>query len=386
MMIFWLAVAVLAALVTYAVTRPLLTNRSASDDTAGADIAVYKDQLQEIDAEQARGTLSEQEAEAARAEVGRRLLRRAESDASETDGASAASPAAVAPGSRRPLALHTVLSLVVPVASLAIYLGFGNPGLPGQPLSARLETPPTSATADELVARVEAALRKNPDDGRGWDVIGPVYMAQRRYDDAARAYASAIRLSGVSEGRLRGFAEAMIRRDNGIVGDDARRAFNQILSLNPDSVEPRFWLAMAKEQDGDKAGAIADYKAMLENAPEDAGWRQPIAERLAALERGEAPGIGAPAPAQNPVADALANATAEQRQAMIRDMVQGLSDRLKAEPNDPNGWLMLIRSYHTLGQNADAAAALLAAREALAGNEKGLERLKVLADELGLKS
>ncbi|MBS0270154.1 MAG: c-type cytochrome biogenesis protein CcmI, partial [Proteobacteria bacterium] len=77
-MVFWILVAGLAAAVTLAVTRPLMRPSTPAADARDADIAVYKDQLKEIAADEARGTLGVAEAESARAEIGRRILRAAE--------------------------------------------------------------------------------------------------------------------------------------------------------------------------------------------------------------------------------------------------------------------------------------------------------------------
>ena len=79
-------------------------------------------------------------------------------------------------------------SIALPVASLALYLAYGAPGLPGQPLSERIATASDTMKPNDLVAKVEARLRDHPDDGTGWDVIAPVYYAMGRYADAAAAY------------------------------------------------------------------------------------------------------------------------------------------------------------------------------------------------------
>ena len=63
----------------------------------------------------------------------------------------------------------------------------GSPDLTGQPQAARREALPEQSPIVELVGRVEAHLEQNPDDGRGWEVLGPVYMRLGRYDDAVKA-------------------------------------------------------------------------------------------------------------------------------------------------------------------------------------------------------
>src|SRR5690606_33166859 len=81
LMLFWVLCAVLTATVLYAVTRPLTLPAAASsavDADTASDLAVYRDQLAELEADRARGLLSDSEFEAARVEISRRLLARAD--------------------------------------------------------------------------------------------------------------------------------------------------------------------------------------------------------------------------------------------------------------------------------------------------------------------
>lgn len=398
-MVFWIAVAVLAAVVTYVVTRPL-THESRESVTGGreADLAVYKDQLAEIDADVARGALTEDEAQSARTEVSRRLLRAADSDAAPKG------KAALSSGTAKPL--YVAVSLLLPIASLGLYLLYGAPGLPGQPLHARLTEPVANAQVTDLIAKVEEQLRAHPDDGKGWEVIGPVYFSQARFADAANAYANAIRVLGETSPRLQRFANSRVRAENGLVPDDARKALLRALQLDPAQKEPLIWLAMAKEQDGNTAGAIEDYKALLASATDASAWRSAVSDRLKMLEarlsgaapvtpapqvqaQAQAAQPQAPATAQQdgpsaPAAAAVGAMAPEQRAAFINQMVANLAERLKTNSTDLEGWLKLVRAYKVLGRDSDATAALTTARKSLASDEKALGALDGLAKELGL--
>jgi cytochrome c-type biogenesis protein CcmH len=389
-MVFWFAVAVLAAAVTFAVTRPLLSGAETvrGDNAADADVAVYKDQLIEIDAELQRGTLTLAEAVAARTEIGRRLIAR-----SEAVGPAAGSAEQGAAGTSITVkSIYAIASAAIPAASLALYLWLGAPGQPGQPLAARLAAPVDQSTAGDLMAKVEARLREHPEDGKGWDVIAPVYLAQGKFQDAASAYATAMRRLGSSVGRLSGFAEARIRADNGIVAEDARKALEAVLAQEPQRKEPRIWLAIAKEQDGDREGAARDYRALIADAPADAEWVKAIEARLANVEMAQKPSMGdaappgagkGPTPADVAAAEAM---TPDERAAMITKMVDGLATRLKTEAKDFAGWSKLIRAYQLMGRKDDAVKALADARTGLAGDETALKALTELAERLGLNS
>jgi cytochrome c-type biogenesis protein CcmH len=396
-MVFWILVAGLVAVVTLVITRPLLRpaprgeGSEESSPAAAADVAVYKDQLKEVAVDEASGTLGAVEAESARSEIARRLLR--STAATEKGGA----PAPV--GRYRFAAYASILtSVTLPLASLALYLHYGTPGLPGDPFSARIADKAGAANPNDLIAKVEERLRQHPEDGTGWSVIAPVYYAMGRYEDAATAYAHALRLLGETPERLQGFANARIRDNNGIIPDDARKALHRILVLAPDREEPRIWLALAKEQDGKLTEAAADYRNLLDKAPKNVPWRKVIEARLAALTAGGDQKIpagsaktataeaSAAAPASTPDAAAVSAMTPDQRQAFIARMVDGLATRLKTDGSDAAGWLKLIRAYKVLGRHDDAVKALSDARTNLKGDQAGLARVEGLARELGLGS
>ncbi len=394
-MVFWILVAGLVAAVTLAITRPLMRPAPQPTGVADADIAVYKDQLKEIAADQARGTLGAAEAESARAEIARRLLR-ATQDNPKTESAPRAGDR-----NRFILPISILTSVALPVVSLGLYLAYGAPGMPAQPLSERIAAATDANRPNDLVAKVEERLREHPEDGTGWDVIAPVYYAMGRYNDAATAYQNALRLIGESPRRLQGFANARIRIENGIVPEDARKALERILVIAPNSIEPRIWLALAKEQDGRLTEAAADYKKLITEAPTDAPWRKALEERLASLgaqagdaAAGNGPNVAAntpappasPPPAANSDAAAVMSMSAEERQAFITRMVDGLAARLKADGSDAAGWVKLIRAYQVLGRRDDAVKALSDARANLKGNEVGLAQVEDLAKQLGLGS
>ncbi len=386
-MLFWILVAVLVAGVTLAITRPLTRSSDAPVNSVDTDSAVYKDQLKEVAADAARGSLAAVEAEAARAEIARRLLRSTEANAKLS---------ARDPGGRHRFAksVYVLTSIALPVASLALYLTYGAPGLPGQPLSERIATASDTMKPNDLVAKVEARLRDHPEDGTGWDVVAPVYYAMGRYGDAAGAYTNALRLVGELPRRLQGFANARIREENGIVPQDAKKALERILVIAPDSKEPRIWLALAKEQDGRLADAAADYRELIAEAPADAPWRSVLEERLAGLTPGGDKSAtesnqkqgAASTPSSTPDAEAISAMSPEERQAFIGRMVDGLAARLKTDGTDAAGWLKLIRAYQVLGRRDDANKALSDARVGLKSDKAGLARVEDLARQLGLGS
>ena len=383
-MLLWIILACLTAFVLFVLLRPLL-GAGQADAREAFNAAVYRDQLGEIDADRARGLIGESEAEAARLEIARRLL--------QADSKEGAAPSERPSGSPARAAMIVVATLV-PLLALGLYLLYGSPRLPDQPLAARLEDPSNSQNLGALVARVEARLREHPDEGEGWDVVAPVYLGAQRYQDAADAYGEAIRLLGPSAKRLSGQGQALVLANNGVVTEDARGALTQAIALDPTLIEPRILIAIAKEQDGDFAGAIADWRSLIDKAPADAPWRQMVEQRIAGDEAHLAgksvpdqPVTGGEAAGGPSAADVAAQTMDPAgRQAMIETMVQRLAARLDQDGSDLGGWLKLVKAYSVLDRKDDALKALARAKSQFTGNAQALQQLDQLAAELGLKS
>jgi cytochrome c-type biogenesis protein CcmH len=187
--------------------------------------------------------------------------------------------------------------------------------------------------------------------------------------------------------RLSGFGQATVLASNEVVTEAARKAFARVHELEPARPEPRFWLALAKEQDGDLQGAADDLSALLDSASVDAPWREAVAERLQAVSGrlGQAAKDAAPGPSAADIT-AAAKLPPQQQSEMISQMVEGLAQKLKANGNDLPGWQRLLRSYTVLGQTDKAERALIEARKALAGDGSALSELNAFAKALGLKS
>ena len=204
-------------------------------------------------------------------------------------------PAKHSSDTSRARAATIAVAVALPLLALGLYLAYGSPRLPDQPLAARLQDPSSDQNLEALVARVEARLREHPEEGEGWDVIAPVYMGWQRYADAADAYAQAIRLLGESAKRLSGQGQALVLANNGVVTEEARRALERAVALDQTLLEPRILLAIAKEQDGQFQAAIEDWRALLDKAPKDAPWRAMVEKKIATAEAhlvGQAGGRG----------------------------------------------------------------------------------------------
>ncbi len=407
-MLLWIVFAGLSALTLIAVLAPLLRQSTQPEHPASAaDIAVYRDQLDEVGVDLERGLIGKEEAASARIEISRRLLHRSEiveppiivdGDAADT----ATGDDLAGRSSKLSQPLFYAVSLALPLIALSSYLYVGSPNMSGQPHAARIAAPQPGAKIEVLIANVEAHLRKNPTDGKGWDVLAPVYLRQRRYSQAVRAYARALDLSGENPKRLSGYAMATISSNNGIVTDEARQAYEKVSKLEPGRADVRYWLAVAKEQDGKIKQAAEEMRQMLRSAAAEAPWRgmvqlhlnrldkrlgYPIAKAtlppLQSLAADAATANSGPGPTAADIA-AAAKLSSQDRSQMINQMVGRLADRLKDEGKDLGGWRKLVRAYVVLGKPEKARQALTQARKNFGGDRAALAALDQLATQFKL--
>ena len=377
-MLLWVMFGCLTAVTLAAVLRPLYGSPGAAAEQAPsnqphaapapAELAVYTDQLDQLKHQLAQGQLDAGEYEQLRVEVARRILR------------ADVQPTGSTVTKRENLAWSGMTMVLVPLSCLALYALLGSPNIPGRPYAANAGSL-INASAAELIAKVEARLAAHPDDVRGWDAIAPIYFKLERFADAADAYQRAMRLTGETTPRLAGFAEATVLANDGIVTELARIAYQKLALMDASRFEPRFWLALAKEQDGKRDEAAADYRAILAEAPVDAPWREMVEQRLATVSQSSSRPRG---PSSADVAAAAALPEAD-RAAMIDGMVAALAARLHVNGKDLAGWQKLIGAYSTQRKIDQARQALADARRALAGDAPSLSALDGQEKKLGLQ-
>ncbi|MBZ9885576.1 c-type cytochrome biogenesis protein CcmI [Mesorhizobium sp. CA10] len=374
-MLFWVIAAILTLGASLAVLLPLTGGMKGASSAGDHDLEVYRDQLSELDRDMARGLIQPGEADEARAEIGRRILRL---------GAVVQPDAAILKPARSAKWVASIAVLAVPLLSWGLYGMLGSPDLPSQPLAERLAKNPADASVDELVARAEAHLAANPSDGKGWDVLAPIYLRLQRFPDAVTAYRNAIRLDGDSAVRQSGLGEAIASAAGGIVSADAQKAFEAALKLDPANAKANFYLAVGLAQEGKKADAVAAWQKMLGQLAPDSPWRSAVRQALA--EAG-GPAVADAAPANGPdaqQAEAAQQMSPQDRQAMIETMVAGLDDKLKQNPRDEEGWMRLIRSYVVLGKADQARDALGRAVAAFGADSEQAKKFTAFAASLGV--
>jgi cytochrome c-type biogenesis protein CcmH len=359
MIAFWIAAALLSAAVAVLI---VLRSARAQARAPGEDptLAVYRRQLAELDELAARGLLPDTERRSARAEAARRLLAAAD-----------AAPAASAVGAGGRTAV-IVVAATAPLVALAAYLVVGSPQTPDEPYARRLATWMQEASNNDTVQRLtppeQAAVLRTVVAKRPADPVPLVYLAHAEVDsgDPLAAEQDLKKAIGLDPKRgelwqLLGETIAMQAGDG--PSPEAEAAFEQALALNPELPETRFYLGRAKIAGGDLKGGLAEWNALLAMAPAASPARAALQQEIATVQK-----TGALPPDDR--------SSGGGQQAMIHAMVARLAAQLKAQPDDPEGWGRLIRSYAVLGDEADRMAAMQAAHAEFQNRPDGWARVE----------
>jgi cytochrome c-type biogenesis protein CcmH len=371
----WLVFALLTGAAVMAVLTPL-ARKNAPADASATDKAFFSEQIAEIERESAEGRLDPGDAEAARLEAARRLLR-----ASETGEKTS-------PQSGRPRVVAAIATVVlVPALAVALYLHLGAANLPDMPLAERLAKTPPHQDLSAAVAQIETHLLQHPEDGRGFEVVAPYYLRNGRYDDAVRAFGEALRLLGATPTRHDALGEAIVISSQGEVTPAARRQFDAALALDEKDAMAHYYLGLGAAQQGEAEKARDIWTKLLADAPQQAGYRELVQNQLDKLSGEAAKEQPAAAPAEGPASEqgkAIAAMPKGQQEAMIRGMVERLAARLAQKGDDVEGWLKLIRAYSVLSEPEKAKTALGDGKKALEGKPEEISRLDALAEQLNI--
>jgi cytochrome c-type biogenesis protein CcmH len=400
-MLFTLVCTGLVLLVLAAVSMPLLSEGHGLRTRGQYDRAVYRDQLREVDRDVGRGVLNPEEADAARLEIQRRLL--------AVDGTDR--PSGWRAPSRSPI-MAVVASLFVVLGAGALYWLLGAPTLADAPYAARPapeanaapggtknagDASPAAPHTDmrQAADKLEQRLAADPNNAEGWVLYARTTSMLGDWRKAGDAYKRALDLGQKGSEVYAGYGEMQVMAADGIVAPAARDAFRAALAADAANGVARYYLALADSQAGEGHKAVDAWLELSAGLPEDSPMRDEIAHRIAdAAKSGgfDAPPLpkGLPAEAQSadgPTQDqmeAAANMSPEDRAKMVGGMIEQLAAKLKAQPNDLDGWLRLARAYVVQGDSARAVDALDHAA-ALKPGDPGIKLQTVSALLSGLK-
>tara|TARA_R110002020_G_scaffold10051_48_gene39068 strand:+ start:4541 stop:6058 length:1518 start_codon:yes stop_codon:yes gene_type:complete len=406
-MTFWIASIGLslavAALLTLAVLRP----RGRDAQATAYDLEVYRAQLKEVDRDLARGVIAEAEADRVRTEISRRIL--AADSAAQTQGAERQGPAWATWGA------VAVLAVAVVGGSLWLYRDLGAPGYgdlslkrrvalaqearEGRPDQAAAEAsmPPAPPLVDvtddyrQLIERLRATTAERAADAQGQALLAQHEANLGNYKAAYEAQQKLVELKGdeATAADHATLAGLMIRAAGGYVSPEAEAALRRTLTVDPQNGAARYYWGLMQLQTGRPDLAFRFWQELLQQSGPDAPWSAPIRAQIEEVAQRAGVNYTLPAPVMRDPSDeniaAASELSGEDRTAMVRGMVENLSQRLATEGGPPEQWAQLIRSLGVLGDTERATAILDEALTVFAGSPQAIDLIRAAALDAGLE-
>ena len=350
--ITWVLIGILAVIAIGALLYPLLKKPAVAAARADYDLTIFHDQLKEVDRDIERGVMTPADADAARAEIQRRI----------TIAERAPQEAAAADTKLRKRLTIAAVTVAVPVLAALIYLQIGTPN----------STQVVGGEIDKMVEQLADKVKQNPTDIEGVELLARTYNRLGKFPEAVQTYRQLLAMEP-SANNFSSYAEAVFFGAQGVMNKEAHDGFVRALALDRSEPRARFYLGLEQADKKQPNNAIAIWRDLEATAPPDAPWLQMVKDQLAgvAKENNLMPMTVTPKHAIEflpPEEVALARVQASapptvkatrkaepkpgevspEAQEKIKEMVGGLAKRLETNPEDYEGWLMLGRSYTVL--------------------------------------
>lgn len=410
-MLFWIATAGLGLGIVIILGRAIMRGRVGALPPAAYDLRVYRDQLEEVERDLQRGVLTEAEATRIRNEVSRRIL---EADTQLREhGESGGQPRLAG------LAVTGLAALAIVGGGFALYSAVGAPGYGDLPLAKRIalsddaranrlsqadaearatedlpDTPDMSnvpAEFEELMEKLRAAVEQRPDDAQGLRLLA---RNEARLGNMAAAREAQKRLIEVKGAEATAqdhayYAELMISAASGYVSKEAEAALRAALERDPRHPASRYYLGLYMLQVDRPDSTFRLWERLLAESRPDAPWVEPIRAQIedvawrAGVDYTLPQADDSPGPTGADI-DAAEEMSPEERQEMVRGMVNRLSERLANEGGTPDEWARLIAAHGVLGDTDQARAIWEEAQQVFDGNDDAMERLRGAARQAGV--
>lgn len=406
-MSFWIIAIALTVTIGMFLARAFLSGGSGKEHPAVYDLAVYRDQLKDVERDVARNILSEADAERLRIEISRKVL--------AADAQLAAAEAGESPRGPVSVAIIAVVSAFLLAGGIGGYLWLGQPGYPDMSLAARIELaeearasrlsqaeyeaelparPINSGGTEQTIQLIEELRRvvsERPEDQQGLRLLASNEASLGNYSAAHTAQAALVALLGAEATPLEfvTLADYLILAANGYVSPEAETALANALRLQPENPVGRYYMALMMAQTGRPDVTFRVWRTLLDEGPANAPWIGPIRAQMPEIAAWAGVDYQLPPETENggPTAEdiaAAADLSEEDRAAMIEAMVAQLSDRLAAEGGSAQDWARLISSLGVLGQIEDASAIWNEAQIVFAADPSGLAIVRAAAQQAGV--
>jgi cytochrome c-type biogenesis protein CcmH len=319
----------------------LRTAKADGVSSARLNASIHRDQLQALEADLARGVISQQDFETTRDELQLRLL----DDTESFD----ATPKPKKTGFWSAKRTASAVALTLPILALGLYLELGTPEAIDPIASSQEKNEQLIQMVDSLAAR----LKDNPNDSKGWAMLARSYKVLGRFDESRQAFEKAGDIVNTDPDMLIDYADLLgVMAGNNLAGRP-QQMIEEALRMNPEHPMSLMMAGVASYQTGDYPKAVSYWEKLLGLLQPGSSDAQQVQANIddARAQSGQSSG------ASNVLPPVPAGAAAGMTPDKINDMVDRLAARLKDNPDDLAGWARLARAYKVQNRLDEAAAA-----------------------------
>jgi cytochrome c-type biogenesis protein CcmH len=281
MILFWVICALMVVVALAFVLPPLLQRpdtKEIDQEQKEANVAIYRDQLSELEADLENGIVSQQQFEQDRDEIERRLLE-------DTSVVSAATQSTKHTKEKRGMVY--ALALALPLVATVFYLKVGDlkaisksAPIAANPVSRTASSDPSSQQIEANVAALAKRLETNPSDGQGWSMLARSYSSMEKYAEASNAYAKATALAPNDADLLAEYAFANAMANGRQLQGKSLELVNQALKLDPENLKALELAGSAAFQAKNYKQAIDYWQRLLKKMPPDSEVAEAVNKRL----------------------------------------------------------------------------------------------------------
>lgn len=305
---FWIGAGLLLLAALAFLLLPLLRGRGsqAEEDRTALNVALYEERLSELTAQQAAGTLTLEQYEMGRADAARELL-------DDTEGGD------VHRNSNLGRAVPLIAAILVPLFGYGLYLQWGA----SDKVQLAREFSVQPGSMEEMTARLERAVKAQPESSEAWYFLARTYMSQERPADAAAAYEQVVNLVGRQPELLGQWAQALYFAEGRSWTPRMQQLTDEALQGDPHEVTSLGLLGIAAYENERFDEAIGFWERLVATLPAEDPSREAIQGGIARAREQLGETASVPKPAGEPVAATDAALTVDvQLGAALTDKVQ----------------------------------------------------------------
>ena len=249
---FLIAAFLLLVLVLVLLLRPFIYSRK-DEGTSRRQMnaAIYRDELEKLEAERIAGTINIQEYEMSHAEMRQRLF---QDTTEEDDRATMGSPAKTMIG----------ICIFIILISVGLYIFLGDGVRVAQQVS---QKPVSQEAVQKMVAEFAAKMEKDPDNLKGWAMLARSYRILGQTQDAAKAYGRAGVYLDSDPELLAEYADTLATIANGNFSGKPLQLINQALKIDPNNFLALWLSGTASYTSGNYKAAVQTWEKLAKQLP-----------------------------------------------------------------------------------------------------------------------